>query len=95
MKTLTRSGPHEAAASVHSTAFWRKRWNVRGLYVLLLIPLVYVIIFNYTPIYGILMAFKRFQPQFGIWRSPWVGFYNREANRGGKEFKPRRKSAGR
>jgi multiple sugar transport system permease protein/putative aldouronate transport system permease protein len=55
---------------------WQKRWNSRGLYVLLLIPVIYVAIFNYGPIYGIIMAFKRFQPRLGIWASPWVGLYN-------------------
>jgi len=54
----------------------RKRWNVRGLYILALLPVVYVIIFNYVPIYGVLMAFKRFQPRLGVWNSPWVGLYN-------------------
>jgi multiple sugar transport system permease protein/putative aldouronate transport system permease protein len=60
----------------NKAGIWRRRWNVRGLYALLLIPVVYVAIFNYVPIYGILMAFKRFQPRVGIWNSPWVGFYN-------------------
>jgi multiple sugar transport system permease protein/putative aldouronate transport system permease protein len=50
--------------------------NARYLYFLLLIPLVYVFIFNYVPIYGILMAFKRFAPRQGVWGSPWAGLYN-------------------
>jgi hypothetical protein len=58
--------------------FWRRRWNCRDLYFLLLIPVVYVLIFNYVPIYGVLMAFKRFAPRLGVWRSPWVGLYNFE-----------------
>jgi multiple sugar transport system permease protein/putative aldouronate transport system permease protein len=61
---------------MNRAGIWRRRWNVRGLYVLLFIPVVYAAIFNYVPIYGILMAFKRFQPRLGIWNSPWVGFYN-------------------
>jgi multiple sugar transport system permease protein/putative aldouronate transport system permease protein len=50
----------------------------RGLYALLLIPFVYVFIFNYIPIYGVIMAFKRFQPRLGVWGSPFVGLYNFE-----------------
>jgi multiple sugar transport system permease protein/putative aldouronate transport system permease protein len=50
--------------------------NARGLYLLSLIPVVYVIIFNYVPMYGVLMAFKRFQPRLGVWGSPFVGFEN-------------------
>jgi multiple sugar transport system permease protein/putative aldouronate transport system permease protein len=35
-----------------------------------------VIIFNYVPIYGILIAFKRFSPRLGILASPWTGLEN-------------------
>ena len=59
-----------------NTGFLRKRWNVRGLYLLAFLPVVYVFIFNYVPMYGVLMAFKRFQPRLGVWNSPWVGLYN-------------------
>jgi multiple sugar transport system permease protein/putative aldouronate transport system permease protein len=61
---------------IHHTSPWRRRWNVRGLYLLAAIPIGYVIIFNYIPMYGVLMAFKRFQPRLGVWGSPWVGIYN-------------------
>jgi multiple sugar transport system permease protein/putative aldouronate transport system permease protein len=57
---------------------WHRRWNVRGLYFLISIPFIYVFIFNYIPIYGILMAFKNFSPRLGIWGSKWSGFYNFE-----------------
>jgi multiple sugar transport system permease protein/putative aldouronate transport system permease protein len=57
---------------------WRRRWNHRGLYLLILVPIVYVFIFNYIPMYGVLMAFKNFSPRLGILGSPWVGFYNFE-----------------
>ncbi|MDR3170133.1 MAG: ABC transporter permease subunit [Treponema sp.] len=55
---------------------FKKLYDSRYLLILLAIPFVYVIIFNYVPIYGIIMAFKRFAPRQGIWGSPWVGFYN-------------------
>ncbi len=32
-----------------------------------------VLIFNYGPMYGLLMAFQDFQVTKGIWGSPWVG----------------------
>jgi ABC-type polysaccharide transport system permease subunit len=51
-------------------------WNARGLYLLAAVPVLYVIVFNYTPMYGVLMAFKRFQPRLGVWGSPWVGLYH-------------------
>ena len=34
------------------------------------------IIFNYLPIFGIVLAFKKYSYSSGILRSPWVGFDN-------------------
>jgi multiple sugar transport system permease protein/putative aldouronate transport system permease protein len=75
VKGKPRSGGDRAFNGTVSL-LWRRRWNARGLYFLLLIPVVYVLIFNYIPIYGIIMAFKRFAPSLGVWGSEWVGFYN-------------------
>ncbi|MDR0668702.1 MAG: ABC transporter permease subunit [Treponema sp.] len=63
-------------AKTVETGVWRRRWNNRELYFLLLIPVVYVIIFNYVPMYGVIMAFKDYQVRRGIWGSPWAGFYH-------------------
>jgi multiple sugar transport system permease protein/putative aldouronate transport system permease protein len=73
--TQTRKEP-AAGPLVHTITLGRKILTARYLYLLLLIPCVYVVVFNYVPIYGILMAFKRFQPRLGIMGSPWVGLYN-------------------
>ena len=35
--------------------------------------LIYIAIFCYQPMYGVLIAFKNFSPLDGIWGSPWVG----------------------
>jgi len=53
----------------------RKYWQ---LYVFLLLPLIYILIFAYYPMAGIQIAFKDFQYKLGIWGSPWVGFENFE-----------------
>lgn len=57
---------------------FRRVANAKYLYLLLAIPVVYVFIFNYIPIYGVIMAFKRFSPSAGILGSEWVGLYNFE-----------------
>ena len=41
---------------------------------MLLPAVVLVFLFNYIPIYGIVIAFKDFSPFQGIFKSPWVGF---------------------
>ena len=48
----------------------RKYWQ---LYLLLLPAFVYVLIFSYGPMYGIIMAFKDYKIGDGIWGSAWVG----------------------
>lgn len=46
---------------------------------LLLIPgVIIVFIFNYIPMFGILMAFQKFVPAKGFWGSQWVGLANFE-----------------
>ena len=54
----------------------RAHRNYTDLYFLLLIPVVYVFIFHYIPMYGVLMAFKTFQASKGVWGSPWAGLYH-------------------
>lgn len=48
------------------------------LYVLMLPALVYIVLFAYKPMYGILIAFKDYSMKKGILASPWVGFKNFE-----------------
>ena len=48
----------------------RKYWQ---LYLLLLPAFVYVLIFSYGPMYGIIIAFKDFKPKLGYWGSDWAG----------------------
>ena len=46
------------------------------IYLILLIPFVYYIIFKYIPIYGLTLAFKTYKASKGIWGSPWIGLEN-------------------
>jgi len=54
--------------------FWIEMWKTRYLHLLALPGLVYLAIFQYGPMYGILMAFQNFRARDGIWGSEWVGF---------------------
>lgn len=51
-----------------------RMWKYRQFYLLLIPALVYVLIFNYGPMYGIQIAFKNYKGALGIQNSPWVGF---------------------
>lgn len=48
----------------------KKNWI---LYVMIAPVAVYYIVFAYTPMYGILLAFKNYKVKLGILGSPWVG----------------------
>ncbi|NNJ31000.1 ABC transporter permease [Lacrimispora defluvii] len=51
----------------------RKDWR---LYVLLLPMVIWFVLWAYKPMGGLLIAFKRFDPQFGIWGSEFKGIDN-------------------
>ncbi|GHU75323.1 sugar ABC transporter permease [Clostridia bacterium] len=51
----------------------RRDWQ---LYLFLLIPLSYIILFSYVPMGGLQIAFRSFSARKGIWGSKWVGFDN-------------------
>ena len=61
-------------ASHHETWKCIKRdWR---LYVFLLIPVAYILIFAYYPMLGIQIAFKKYSAVGSIWGSKWVGLAN-------------------
>lgn len=59
--------------------FWRKVKRQKILLFLLLPAIVYFIVFNYVPMYGVLIAFKKFRMVEGqsfitaVFTSPWAG----------------------
>ena len=44
------------------------------LYVFLIPAVVYIAMFHYGPMYGLILAFKQYKGKLGILGSPWVGF---------------------
>ncbi len=48
----------------------------RMMYLLLLPGLVYFTIFKYLPMFGLILAFKKYNVILGFWGSPWVGLDN-------------------
>ncbi|HHU60257.1 TPA: sugar ABC transporter permease [bacterium] len=51
------------------------RQNI-GMYLLILLPLIYLTIFHYVPMYGVIISFKNFKPVLGIVGSEWIGLYH-------------------
>lgn len=59
----------------------KKRKNMRRyipIYLMALPAMIYIIINNYTPMGGMVIAFKNYKYNLGIWGSDWAGFSNFE-----------------
>jgi putative aldouronate transport system permease protein len=67
------SRPQTRAPIRKRAAYLARSWP---LYVMILPGLVLLILFSYLPIYGIAIAFQKFNPGLGVLKSPWVGLDN-------------------
>ena len=54
---------------INYAVYFKNNWQ---LYVLILPAIIYFIVFNYMPLYGIQIAFKDFRNTLGIWGSEWA-----------------------
>lgn len=59
-----------------SKSIWSKMVKRWQLYLLLLIPITYIIVFKYIPMGGLIIAFKNYDFSKGIFGSDWVGLDN-------------------
>ena len=50
----------------------KKNYN-RQLYAMLVLPVIYLVLFCYKPMLGVVIAFKKFNIFAGMWESQWVG----------------------
>ncbi len=64
---LKKSGKIPGRYSVHD---FKRNWD---LYLIILLPVAYIIVFKYLPMYGAHIAFKDYMLAKGIGQSPWVG----------------------
>ena len=72
-KTINRRVPAPMTGKTSLKNYiWKKRW----LYLMCIPGLVYLIVFHYVPMYGIMMAFQNFSFKKGIFGSPFNNFAN-------------------
>lgn len=55
--------------------WFRRDWR---LYVMLILPLAFYLIFCYKPMYGVIIAFQKYNIRKGIWGSKFIGWENFE-----------------
>ena len=84
--------PFQSRRNEKSAQRWGKLWlRIRRnwqLYALLALPLIWLVVFRYAPMYGAQIAFRDYSPVFGIEGSPWVGLANFERFFNSYYFKP-------
>ncbi len=67
---MSKSGKAKKPAGYRIKRAFLRYWQ---LYLLVAIPMLYILIFNYKPMAGIQIAFKKFSAKEGIWGGDWVG----------------------
>lgn len=58
----------------------------RWMYIFLLPGFIYLLVFQYIPMYGVLISFKKFSVTKGFWASPWIGLENFRVLFGSSQF---------
>ena len=72
----TNSGDRIVSSRIPASKVFRKHW----LLLLMLLPaVVYVLIFCYVPMSGLVLAFEKYQYRGGIYHSPWIRLQNFKA----------------
>lgn len=66
-------GKEKRARDIHKKRIFSDLKTNWQLYVMMLIPLLYIIIFKYGPMYGAQIAFRDYVPRKGYFGSEWVG----------------------
>ena len=70
-KANAKPGSREEKRDIRKTLrYFLNNWD---LYLMLVLPMVYIIIFKYVPMAGVQMAFRDYNVFQGMWGSPWVG----------------------
>lgn len=76
LDTVRRSQPTIGDTKQSLKKTWGKVKRGWQLYLMLLIPLAWLLVFQYWPMYGAQIAFRNYVPGVSIWDSPWVGLDN-------------------
>jgi putative aldouronate transport system permease protein len=58
------------------SSFGREMVRNRALYLLAVPGIIFFILFNYLPMFGVIVAFRDFNYRDGFFHSPWIGFKN-------------------
>jgi len=80
---VTKTEAEKKRIKGKTQSYLRNNWQ---LYLMLLVPVAYMILFKYKPMLGVVVAFKKFNIYDGIWNSPWIGLANFKEAFSSKDF---------
>ncbi|OCT10563.1 polysaccharide ABC transporter ATP-binding protein [Paenibacillus pectinilyticus] len=69
------SGEHPGRRRM-TTHVWKTFLRYKWLYLLMVPGIAYYIVYHYVPMFGLVIAFKKYNLMKGLWGSEWVGFDN-------------------
>ena len=64
---------------------WKQIWYYKHIYLMLLLPIIFFLIFRYGPMYGLVLSWKKYSIR-GIMASQWIGWANFHRMFAEKEF---------
>lgn len=73
MRPQAKPGERVATMGVYPNV-WKTFKKQKYLQIMILPWIVWLIVFHYIPMYGVVIAFQEYSPLKGIAGSPWVGF---------------------
>ena len=71
-----QGGANVTGMAGSGTTLRARLFQYRYIYLMLLPGILFLLVMNYLPMFGALIAFKEIDYALGILRSPWVGFQN-------------------
>ncbi len=72
----TKGAVQRSTTATRASILWRRFKRSWQLYLLLALPLLWLAVFQYYPMYGAQIAFRNFLPGDKILEADWVGFAN-------------------
>lgn len=72
---MAKRSPHQALRNRDKEPLARHMRKYWVLYLMMVAPVCYFIVFKYLPMFGNILAFRRYQPGMGAYGTEWRGLY--------------------
>lgn len=73
---MSRTKTVQAASTGQKHSFWQEIVRYKVLWIMALPAIIYFLLFSYIPMFGAVLAFKKYDYALGILKSPWCGMEN-------------------